>query len=113
MHEYSIVQSLLARVEQEARARNALAVDRLVVRIGELSGVESELLAKAFELFREGTICGTAQLCIEPVAPRWECSGCGLPLQPGQPLRCQSCGLSARLAAGDEIILERIEMEVP
>jgi hypothetical protein len=28
-------------------------------------------------------------------------------------LRCGDCGAAGRLSAGDEILLERIEMEVP
>jgi Zn finger protein HypA/HybF involved in hydrogenase expression len=30
----------------------------------------------------------------------------------GERLRCPDCGLPAALRAGDEIVLERIEMEV-
>ena len=38
MHEYSIVQALLERVREEARAHGAHSVHRLHVSIGELSG---------------------------------------------------------------------------
>ena len=62
MHEYSIVQALLERVEAEAAARGAVAVERVVVQIGELSGVEIELLATAYDTFRERTICERAPL---------------------------------------------------
>ena len=55
MHEYSIVQALLERVAAEARARRATSVHRLTIRIGELSGVEPELLATAYATFRERT----------------------------------------------------------
>ena len=62
MHEYSIVQALIERVDAEARARRATAVHRLSMRIGELSGVEVELLTTAYETFRERTICAGAEL---------------------------------------------------
>lgn len=113
MHEYSIVRSLLERVEAEARARNATAVRRLTVRIGSAAGVEPDLLSKAYELFRAGTICAGAELCVERVAERWVCPGCGRIPERGEILSCAGCGTPARLVAGDEIILERIEMEVP
>jgi len=29
------------------------------------------------------------------------------------PMRCNACNSAARLAAGDEIMLDRIELEVP
>ena len=112
MHEYSIIESLLARVDEEARARNALGVHRLTVQIGALSGVEPELLARAYETFREGTVCATAELEIENVKEDWACPACAKPVAPGAGLSCTTCGVPARLVSGDEIILKRIEMEV-
>ena len=47
MHEYSIVGALVEQVESEARQRNATYVRRIRVRIGDLSGVDPELLASA------------------------------------------------------------------
>ena len=112
MHEYSIIQSLMERVDAEAEARRSTVVRRLTVRIGELSGVESGLLATAFDMFREGTICAGATLDIVPVAARWACPACGTAIATGSVLACQACRRPARLVEGDEIILDRIEMEV-
>lgn len=113
MHEYSIVQALLSRVEAEARSRNASVVHRLSVRIGELSGVEPELLASAYEFFRERTLCDGAEMVIERVPARWICPACGEVLTRGAVLTCPVCGAPGRLEQGDEIVLECIEMEVP
>ena len=112
MHEYSIVQALLDRVETEARARQARSDHALTVRIGTLSGVEPELLASAYDLCREGTICGRALLTIERAEARWACPACDWPIANGDVLRCPACGVAARLFGGDEIVLQRIEMEV-
>lgn len=113
MHEYSIIQALMARVDREARARGATAVHRLQVQIGELSGVEIDLLTKAFETFRERSVCAAAEMEVEPIAAEWSCSGCGAPIPRGAILRCEPCGLPARLVRGDEIVLGQIELEVP
>jgi hydrogenase nickel incorporation protein HypA/HybF len=113
MHEYSLVQALLDRVEREAGARSATAVHRLCVRIGDLAGVERGLFRSAYELCRRGTICGGAELVIEPVEARWACGRCGRSLAAGEVLACPLCEAPARLVSGDEIVLERIEMEVP
>jgi hydrogenase nickel incorporation protein HypA/HybF len=113
MHEYSIVSSLLARVEQEARVRHATAVHRLRLGIGELSGVEIELLTTAYETFRERTVCDRAALEIQRIEARWSCPKCGREITRGEPLRCDGCGVPARLTQGDELVLQRIEMEVP
>ncbi len=114
MHEYSLVESLVARVEQEARARGALAVHRLSVRVGELSGVDPELFRTAYETFREGTICARADLTLRPVAASWSCPACRAPIPKGAPLRCARCREPARLDdGGDALTLDGIEMEVP
>ena len=113
MHEYSIVQALLERVTAEARARRATSVHRLSIRIGELSGVEPELLATAYATFRERTICEHAELDLRMIAARWECPRCGHDIGRGELLTCTRCSTPARLATGDEIMLDRIEMEVP
>jgi hydrogenase nickel incorporation protein HypA/HybF len=113
MHEYSIVQSLIDRVDDEARRRGATSVHRLEVHIGELSGVDARLLATAFETFREHTVCADATLDVAVIAADWRCPRCKQPPERGALLRCTTCNLPAQLAAGDEIILASIDMEVP
>ncbi len=113
MHEYSIVASLIDRVQREADAHGGSRVYRLHVKIGELSGVEVELLKTAFDTFRERTICDGAELAIDTVAPAWACPSCDRAIARGAILRCGDCGQLAHMIQGDEIILQRIEMEVP
>lgn len=113
MHEYSIVQALLERVASEARERGATAVHRLSVRIGELSGVEVELLTTAFQTFRSRTICEHAALDVQAVPARWACGRCGGSIVRGDILRCPRCEVPASLVEGGEIMLDRIELEVP
>lgn len=113
MHEYSVVRALLDRVEAEARSHGAVAVHRILVRIGDSAGVERDLFATAYAVFREHTLCENARLEIEGVATRWQCPHCDASIAIGGLLRCLACGVPARLVAGDEIILERVEMEVP
>lgn len=112
MHEYSIVRALMERVEEEARARGATAVDRVSVRIGELSGVEVELLRTAYLTCRDRTICENATLDVEVVPAAWTCRSCHAAIAPGAALQCAVCGGAAVLRGGDEILLERIVMEV-
>ncbi|HYQ81406.1 MAG TPA: hydrogenase maturation nickel metallochaperone HypA [Anaeromyxobacteraceae bacterium] len=114
MHEYSLVQSLVGRVEAEARARGALAVHRVVVSVGALSGVDPDLFQTAYQTFRGGTGCERAELELRRVEAGWTCPACRRSLEPGAPLCCPECGRPAELPPGaDELLLERIEMEVP
>jgi hydrogenase nickel incorporation protein HypA/HybF len=112
MHEYSLVSAMVDRVLREAGERRAVAVHKLAVRIGALSGVEPELFASAFTLVREGLL-ENAALEIRRAEAKWACPSCGAAIAAGAPLRCVSCEIPAKLASGDEILLEQIEMEVP
>jgi hydrogenase nickel incorporation protein HypA/HybF len=85
----------------------------VAVRLGELSGVDPDLLKSAYELVRETTICAGAPLAITTVAAQWACRQCASPVPAGGPLRCPACGAPARLVSGDEILLERLDLEVP
>ncbi len=112
MHEYSIVQALLAKVGAEAEAHGASAVRRIRVQIGELSGVEGDLLRSAYDLFRGRSPWAGGELELVPVEARWTCPRCDRALARGQILRCPTCGCPAQLAEGGDIVLERLELEV-
>jgi len=111
MHEYSIVAALVEQVEIAAVPR--AIVRRVHVKLGENAGVDPALLRTAFETFRARTICDGAELSLTEVATTWRCGRCDCPIARGAPLQCPTCGQPARMAGGDEIILERIEMEIP
>ena len=124
MHEYSIIQSLVDSVEKavwrtaapgcpDSGGPLSSTVHRIQVQIGELSGVDCELLATAFEVFRAGTICERATMTIDRTPAKWSCPKCGAEIPRGTALRCATCREPARLISGDEIILQRIEVEVP
>ena len=112
MHEYSIATALLERVAAEADKHGARSVRRVTVRLGELSGVEPELLSTAFELARENTSCASASLEVDYVKARWACRACELEVDPKVALQCASCGGSACLVAGEELDLCSLELEV-
>ena len=113
MHEYSLVQELVTRVEAEAEKRRAVAVHGLSVRIGELSGVDPELFQTAYDTFREGTICAKAPLRLERVAATWSCPRCAARIPRGAALRCGACDEPARLDdGGDALMLNGIDLEV-
>ena len=111
MHEYSIVQALLDRVDHEAVIHGASRVHRVRIAIGELSGVEVDLLRTAYDTIRCHTCCQDAHLEVRRVNARWACAKCDTEIPRGHPLRCPECGGRARLVSGDEILLDRIEME--
>lgn len=112
MHEFSVASSLLDLVEEHVRAQGASRVLRVHVRIGDQSGVEPELLRSAWQLVSERGPAAAATLELHAVPVRWECRACEKTLAPTVALRCAACGSAAVMAAGSELILDRIELEV-
>jgi hydrogenase nickel incorporation protein HypA/HybF len=112
VHELSIIQSLVDRVQQEVQRVGARSVKRLEVHVGELSGVEPELLSLAWEAFRDSGVCAGASLSLTTVATRWSCPRCSQDVPPGTRLRCGTCDVPAKLVEGGDIILQRVELEV-
>jgi hydrogenase nickel incorporation protein HypA/HybF len=112
MHEYSIASALLRQAEEHAQKHGAARVLRLEICVGELAGVEIPLLETAWGLVRERSLCAGAALRVRSLPARWACSRCEAPVARGLALRCERCRAPARLSEGDELVLERIEMEV-
>lgn len=115
MHEFSLVQSLLASVERTAAEHGADGVTRILVRYGPLSGVVPHLLVTAFDTFKEGTIAASARLDVMPEALRLHCLSCGEASDVDVPrFKCGQCGSNhVRSENGDALILERVELECP
>jgi hydrogenase nickel incorporation protein HypA/HybF len=114
MHEYSLVEALVRRVEDEARKRQATRIHGLRVTIGELAGVDPELFQTAYDTFRAGTLCAETPLTVVHQPAAWACSSCRRPIARGEPLQCRACGAPGQLdPKSDGLLLESIDMEVP
>jgi len=111
MHEYGIASSLRRMVEAEARAAHARRVVRVEIRVGDAAGVERNLLATAWEQVRAGGLTDGAELKIVAVPSRWVCGLCRTPVGNDGPLRCEACGIGAVLDGGDDLFLDRLEVE--
>jgi len=114
MHELSICQGLISQVERIALEHDARAVDKIVVRIGPLSGVEIPLLHQAYVLARAGTLAENAELVIEPQLIRVTCETCGAETTAKiNRLLCGVCSdYRTRLVSGDEMILASVELDL-
>ena len=115
MHELAICQSLMEQVESIAAERNARCVTSIVVGIGPLSGVESQLLINAYPVASAGTIAEDAELIIRNLPIRVQCNRCGSEsdAQPNK-LVCSQCGdWRTTLLSGDELLLVSVELQRP
>lgn len=114
MHELSVCLSLLGQVEAIARQHGAIRVERIVLRIGPLSGVEADLLRSAYPMAAAGTLGEGAVLEIEAAAVRVQCRECGTESDAApNRLLCPACGsYHTRLIGGDELLLARVELAI-
>lgn len=115
MHELSVCLALLDKVQQIARENGAVRVSRIVVKLGPLSGVEAPLLSNAYPLAAAGTIAEEAELSIEVVPVRVRCGECEAESDVAMNrLLCPACGgSSTKVISGDDLLLQRVELETP
>ncbi len=103
------------QVSEIAAGHGAAAVERIVIEVGPLSGLEPELLERAFAVVRASSCAAGAVLSIETPGVTIRCLTCDAESQPApNRLICGSCGgYRTRVVAGDELRLRRVELTVP
>lgn len=114
MHELSVCLALMEQVQRIANEHNARRVDKIVLRIGPLSGIEVSLLKHAYPLAAANTIAEDAELVIESMPVKVKCTQCGAETQvPANRLLCGQCGdFRTRVVSGDEMLLANMELSV-
>jgi len=115
MHEAGIAEYLVETAEQHLQRVPHGPVRTLLVRIGELAGVNPDSLDFAFECISKGTAVDGARLEIERVPLTVECDACGrrTPVE-DYVFRCGACGAEAvRIATGRELEFVSIDADDP
>lgn len=112
MHELSVCLALMDQIHKIAREHNASRVERIVLKIGPLAGVEATLLENAFPLAATGTIAEGATLVMKASPVVVKCTECGAESRVVlNRLLCARCGdFRTRLVSGDELLLEKLEL---
>ncbi|KYJ87487.1 hydrogenase/urease nickel incorporation protein HypA [Sulfurovum riftiae] len=113
MHEYSVVQALLNQCEEVAVQNEAEKVTKVVCKIGVMSGIEIHLLQMAFDTFKEGTMCDSAEFVINEQKLKLECKECGHIFETDE-IRyyCTKCeSLRVKVLDGEDMYLMSLEME--
>jgi len=112
MHELSVCLALMDQVSRIAADHGAQQVEKIVLRIGPLSGIEPALLSNAFPLAAAGTLAEDAVLVIDHSPVRVSCTVCGAESEvvPNR-LLCGSCGdFRTRVISGEEMTLVSLEL---
>ena len=116
MHEYSIVQALLNQCEEIAHENEATKITKVVTKIGAMSGVETHLLQTAFDTFKEGTLCDSAEFVIHYQKIKLHCRECQNEFEVDDGVyayyECIRCGSShVTVIDGEDMYLMSLEME--
>jgi hydrogenase nickel incorporation protein HypA/HybF len=113
MHEISLIESVVALVEDERRKQEFSRVRMLRLAVGVLGHAEPAALRFCFEAVTRGTIADGARLEIEQVLGEGWCFSChrSVPLCE-RFAACPVCGDSqVRITAGVELRLSELEVE--
>jgi hydrogenase nickel incorporation protein HypA/HybF len=110
MHELSIAEAVVGIASRHAEGRR---VSKVELRVGHLRQVVPSALEFAFQLLTNGTPLEGAELVIEDVPVRGQCSACGEEtLMWAFPLQCARCGgLDVELEAGEELLVDALELD--
>lgn len=115
MHELSVASGILDAVEKELTRRGTPVPCRLVVRVGDLSGVDRSSLEFCLSVAGSGTPLEDLPVRVERVAATLTCPDCGkLDAEDGFTLACPRCGSLVSAAEGGrelEVLLETEEEE--
>ena len=112
MHEMSIAMDLLDQVETVRVKNFAKKIVRIELAMGPLSGVEPDLLTRAFSIVRVGTAAEKAEITYRVPPVRVLCQSCGIESDaPPNKLLCSQCNdWHVTVTSGEDMLLERIEL---
>jgi hydrogenase nickel incorporation protein HypA/HybF len=112
MHEFSLAKALWEQVESLRRQQQAGRVLSVRVGVGEMAGVEPDLLGRAFSLITANGQAGSPALELERVPLEARCEECGAPfgIQNFRFLcpRCESPHIT--LLRGEHLILQEVTL---
>ncbi|MEN6561662.1 MAG: hydrogenase maturation nickel metallochaperone HypA [Acidobacteriota bacterium] len=113
MHELSLVASMFAILEEQARAHGATRVTAVVLKVGVMSGAVPDLLESAFEAYRKGTLAEGARLEIVVVPVKLRCPDCGgSTVREDTDFSCSACGSRrVEIVEGRDLVVDKIELE--
>ncbi len=114
MHELSIAIEILDIVQKEATKHGAAVVRRVNLRVGDLSGVETESLAFSFDAVKgEKELTRDAVLSMERIPVKIRCTPCDEVFKgAGHTVICPQCeGFDTQLLQGEELEIEDIEID--
>jgi len=113
MHEYSLFLSLLKHLEEALWPYKNPRVIKLVLSVGEFSGIDLNYLKEVIENFKEGTPLEETEIVFEKEPLQVECKRCGKRGIPQRPkAQCPFCqSYEVKIVGGLDLLLKSLEIE--
>lgn len=115
MHELSIMTNILDIVLEYAEKYNAGKINRINLRIGEMSDIIPEWAQRYFDMLSKDTIADNAQLNIESIPVRIKCLSCEHEFgfeNKNWEFSCKKCNSTdVELLSGREFTISSIEVD--
>ena len=108
MHELTLMESLVATVDEKAAGSRVLAVR---LEVGQLAAVVADALHFCFELCARGTVLEGARLEIISIAARFRCRRCGQERSGSPSFALCPCGSThVEVMAGEGLRVREVEV---
>ena len=109
MHEYPLTERI---IETAARYAGGARVKKIVLTVGETSGVSGGSIGMYFDIIARNSVCEGAAIEIETVKPMLKCQACGgLFARKPFSFDCPCGGEGAPTEIGREFYIKHIEIE--
>ena len=113
MHEWTICKAIIKQLEQQATNKHFTQVKKIILKLGELSCIDPNVLSFNFSLASQQTVAEQAVLEFVTVASLAKCLAC-LQTYSANTIHtvCPMCGsVETQLIQGQELIIQSIEVE--
>lgn len=113
MHELSLCQSVLRVLQEQARLQRFTRVKTVYLEIGALAAVEKQAMQFGFDVVCKGSLAQGARLEIIEIPGQAWCRQCKATVPVRQRFEaCRQCGgYDLRLVAGDEMKVQKLEVD--
>jgi len=112
MHEMAIAEGILNIAFDYAKMNNSNKINRVNLKIGEMSGVEIEALNVSFNVLTKGTIAEGAELNIERIPIIAKCGQCSKEFHlENYNFFCPECRGILILQSGRELQVESLDLD--
>lgn len=113
MHELSVTKGVLKLCIEEGEKYKVNKINKIKIKVGELTGLVPNCIAYYFNIVSKGTIAEEAEIIVEKVPVTINCEQCGFEGELGKnKYYCPSCnGIKYKIIKGREFYLDTMEVD--